>query len=500
MTSKTLNFLFTVFLLSNIVSAQTTPKEINNYLENLHSLNQFNGNYIVAENKKVISEKSLGFGDLEQQKPLNKNSQFPIASISKTFTATAILQLKQKNKLKLDDAVQKYYPSFPYPNVTIKHLLSNTSGLGQYYSLFDSIMVQFPDKIITNSDIIPAFNQYKTPLSFSPGERWEYNNVNFCISALIIEKISGLSYSSYLEQYIFKPAGMKNSIMPINRRLPQKNQVERYTFPNLYSLSRENVKNAPETFKIEERSNFYGNGGIISTATDLFKYDQALYNGTLLGKQELEEAFSGIHLNNGKMATFQLAEKEVTYGLGWFMYTNEENGKVVFHDGAITGLTSILARNISKKQTVIILENTGSNVVFPASNAILNILNQRPYQPATKNFARLYGGTLVNKGIAQADALLMNYYKNPEKYNLAERELIRLGYELVRNKKVVEGTATFYTATKLYPNSWNAFDSYGEALLLNNQKEEAIKMYQKSIELNPQNENGKKVLQTIMNK
>lgn len=499
MTSKAFYFLFIVFLQSNFVYAQTTTKEINNYLENLHSLNEFNGNYIVADNENVICEKSLGFGDLNNQTPLNKNSQFPIASISKTFTSTAILQLKQKNKLKLDDAIQKYLPTFPYPNVTIRHLLSNTSGLGQYYNLFDSIMTQFPDKLITNSDIIPAFNQYKTPLSFSPGEHWEYNNVNFCLAALIIEKISKLSYSSYLQKYIFKPAGMKNSIMPLDRKLPQKNQVERYTFPNLYSLSLENVKNVPEKFKIEGRSNFYGNGGIVSTIIDLFKYDQALYNGTFLGKQELDEAFTATKLNNGKMVTLQLDEKEVTYGLGWFMYTNEENGKIVFHDGAITGLTSILVRNISKKQTVIILENTGSNAVFSASNTTLNILNQQKYKPATQNFARLYGSVLVNNGIAQADSLLMKYLNNPEKYNITEREINRLGYELVRNKKIAEGVTTFNTATKIYTNSWNAFDSYGEALLLNNQKEEAIKMYQKSIELNPDNENGKKILQKIMN-
>ncbi len=394
--------------------------------------------------------------------------------------------------------MQKYLPAFPYPNVTIKHLLSNTSGLGQYYNLFDSIMTQFPEKIITNSDIIPAFNQYKTPLSFSPGERWEYNNVNFCIASLIVEKISGLSYSSYLEEYIFKPAGMTNSVMPIDRRLSEKNQVELYTFPNLYSLSLENIRNVPEKFKIEGRSNFYGHGGIISTAADLFKYDQALYNGTLLGKQELEEAFTATNLSNGKMATLQLDEKEVTYGLGWFIYTNEENGKIIFHDGAITGLTSILARNISKKQTVIILENTGSNAVFSSSNVILEILNKQTRPTATQNFARLYGSTLVNDGVAQADTLLMKYIKNPEKYNVTEREMIRLGYELVRHKKIAEGIVTFSTATKIYPNSWNAFDSYGEALLLNNQKEEAIIMYQKSIELNPNNQNGKKALQTIM--
>jgi CubicO group peptidase (beta-lactamase class C family) len=496
---KAFTTILILFLQSNIIIAQTKVKEINNYVEQLHSLNQFNGNYIVAENKNIICEKSLGFTDFNKQIPLNINSQFPIASISKTFTSTAILQLKQKGKLKLDDFAQKYLPEFPYPTVTIRHLLSNTSGLGQYYSLFDSIMIQFPDKVITNADIIPAFNQYKTPLSFNPGEKWEYNNVNFCIAALIVEKISELSYSSYLQQYIFKPAGMTNSIMPLDRKLPQKNQVERYTFPNLYSLSLENVKNVPEKFKIEGRSNFYGNGGIVSTIIDLFKYDQALYNGTFLGKQELDEAFTATKLNNGKMVTLQLDEKEVTYGLGWFMYTNEENGKIVFHDGSITGLTSILVRNISKKQTVILLENTGTNAVFPASNAILNILNNKPYKMPTENFARLYGSTLVDEGSKKSNIIFEKYLKNPEKYTLTEREMIRLGYELLRKNKKTEANQVFQTTTQLFPKSWNAFDSYGEALLSDGQNEAAIKAYQKSIEINPENENGIKILQKLLN-
>lgn len=498
MTQKTLYFFFAIMLLQNtIVFSQSTTKEINNYLENLHSINQFNGNYVVAKNEKVICEKFVGYGDYHKKIALRKNTQFPIASISKTFTATAILQLKQKSKLKLDDVVQKYLPTFPYANITIRHLLSNTSGLVDYYNIFDSVMVEFPNKLITNSDIIPAFNQYKIPLSFLPGERFQYNNVNFCIAALIVEKVSGLSFGEYLKQYIFRPAKMKNSLVPDNKNIMQTKQVECYSFPNLYSISLQNIRTISKNFKIEERNNFYGNGGIVSTAADLYKFDQALYNGTLIGKQELEEAFTPMKLNNGKTTTYQLDEKQVTYGLGWEIYTDEKNGKVVFHDGSLTGLTSILVRNISKQQTIILLDNTGSNAVFSTSNAILNILNHQTYKPVTQNFTRLYGSTLVNNGISEANTLLTRLINNPEKYNVTEREINRLGYELLRQNKKTEAVETFSTATKIFPKSWNAYDSYGEALLLNNQKDEAIRMYKKSLELNPDNENGKKVLKDI---
>jgi CubicO group peptidase (beta-lactamase class C family) len=501
MKHKTL-FLYLLFIFlfqNNPLLAQSTSKKIGNYIQSLYSNNQFNGNSLIAENNKIIYENSFGFADLNKKIALTKSSQFPIASLTKTFTATAILQLKQKGKLQLDDAVQNYLPEFPYNTVTIRHLLSNTSGLREYYNLFDSIMVKYPNKRITNNDIIPTFNQNKTPLGFVPGERLEYNNVNFCIAALIIEKVSGVSYANYLQENIFKPAGMKNSIVPADRKVMQQYQVERYSFPNLYTLSLENITDIPERFKIEGRSNFYGNGGIVSTSEDLYKFDQALYNGALIGKEELEEAFTPTKLNNGKIATYNLDEKEVAYGLGWEIYTDEKNGKIVFHDGSISGLTSILVRNISKQQTIILLENTGSNVVFSASNALLNILNQQPYKTATQNFARLYGTTLVYKSVDEANKLLVQFVSKPEKYNTTEREIIRLGYELLRHNKNLEAIETFKTAIMIFPNSWNAYDSYGETLLHNNRKEEAVKMYQKSIELNPDNENGKKVLQQIIN-
>lgn len=467
------------------------------FFTEMNAHQQFNGNVLIADKSKIVYKQSLGFADLTNKFPLSSDSKFPIASISKTFTSTSVLQLKQRGKLKLNDPVQKYLPDFPYPEITIKHLLSNTSGLGDYYHLFDTVMEQNPNKMITNADIIPELIQSKALLSFVPGEKWEYNNINFCIAALIVEKVSGMSYSQYLQENIFKPAGMENSIQPLDRNVLQKGEVERYSFRNLYTTKLENIHNVPENIKISEHSNFYGNGGIISTTEDLYHFDQALYNGVLLGQEELNEAFTPVKLNDGKTAVYKLDEKEVTYGLGWEMYLDESNGKIVFHDGSITGLTSILVRNITKKQTVILLENNGSNAVFSSSNAMIAILNQKQYEPVRKNFSRLYGSTLVDKGVKAADILVREYKKNPQKYNVTERELIRMGYELSRQKKLASALHVFKTASQVFPKSWNAYDSYGEALLLNNEKEEAIKMYKKSIELNPDNENGKKVLKDL---
>jgi CubicO group peptidase (beta-lactamase class C family) len=488
-------FLLLITLFTNTLFAQ----EIDNFFATLSKNNLFNGSVVISKARKKVFSTNYGFSNIEKKEKLNEKSQFPIASVTKTFTATAIMQLKQKGKLKIDDPVQKYLSDFPYPNITIKQLLNNTSGLAQEYNLFDSIIKQQPEKIISNQDIIPTFIRFKTPLSFLPGSKWEYNNVNFCISALVIEKVSGISYASYLEKNIFKPAKMKNSFVPLDRKIKTTSQVELYTYPNSYSTNFVNTNTLKDNFQINAKSNFYGNGGIVSTAIDLQKYQSALFTYQILGKNELEEALTATKLNDGKMVINNLEGKDTSYGLGWFIYTDEINGKIVFHDGFISGLTSILAHNITKNQTVIILSNTASDV-FGASNELLQLIDNKPYKIPEQNLSRIYGSLLENGNKEKASQLIEEYIKNPTNYSATERDFNRLGYQFLRLQKNENSLQTFNSGTLIFPKSWNIYDSYGEALLQCGKKEDATKMYQKSVELNPENENGKKVLNNLLNK
>jgi hypothetical protein len=110
-----------------------------------------------------------------------------------------------------------------------------------------------------------------------------------------------------------------------------------------------------------------------------------------LGKKELEEALTAAKLNDGKTVSYTIDGKEISYGLGWEMYTDEREGKIVFHDGFITGLTSILSHNMTKNQTVILLSSLGNSPVFPISNNILNLINDKPYNIPVQNLSRIYG-------------------------------------------------------------------------------------------------------------
>jgi CubicO group peptidase (beta-lactamase class C family) len=163
---------------------------------------QFSGNVLVIDKNKVVFEQSYGYADHTAKTPNTLNITFPVASITKLFTATAILQLREKGLLKITDPVCKYLPAFPYPEVTIKHLLSHTSGLPPYNAFFDKEKKENPDKVFRNKDFIAGVVANKKPLIYPPGEKGNYDNINYLVLALIVEKVSGNTYENYIYKNI----------------------------------------------------------------------------------------------------------------------------------------------------------------------------------------------------------------------------------------------------------------------------------------------------------
>ena len=490
--------LICLFLVVANAVAQNKPNSLSDLFSRLAQNQQFNGNILVAEDRRILFEKSFGYADLEHEELLNKQSSFPIASVSKTMTSTAVLQLKGNGKLKLNDPVITYLPEFPYATITVRQLLNQTSGLPNYFVIFNAEMTANPEKIYTNADILPVLKKANKPLSSEPGGNFEYNNLNYCLLALIVEKLSGISFQTYLKKNIFEPAGMKNTYLPtVNDQNKNKNRAELYQFRNGYTEKLENINDLPKS-NLDRQGKFVGQGQVISTVHDLFLYDQALYNGKLLKESDLEEAFVPARLNNGETVKYIIDDKEVSYGLGWEIYLDESQGKIVFHDGLIGGLVSILSRNLTKKQTVIAIDNTASHSAVIGGMNALNILNQQPLVENGKSLARTYGSVLVNQG-SEAAKLTLAKLKQDSNYSLRQGEMNSLGYELLRSNKTPEALEVFKLNVELFPDSWNVYDSYGEILLKIGRKEEAIKMYQKSVELNPKNENGKNVLKQLLN-
>ena len=206
--------LIFIIVAGTMVTAQNAKDNLNSFFSILAKNHQFNGNALIAENGKVIYEQSFGYSDFSTKKLNNNQSAFPIASITKTFTATAILQLCELGKLNVNDPVIKYLPEFPYPTVTIRHLLSHTSGLQPYDNFFESLRMAHPDTVFTNKDILPRYAALKLPLFYQPGDDGNYDNVNFIFLALIVEKVSGMTLHDYMRKFILQPAGMSHTFFP----------------------------------------------------------------------------------------------------------------------------------------------------------------------------------------------------------------------------------------------------------------------------------------------
>lgn len=481
--------LFILFIGIENVVAQDRHSNLDLFFSSLSQTGQFNGNVLIAENGHVVYEKSFGYADFSNKKNNTAQSSFPIASITKTITSTAILQLKQQGKLKIEDRVSKYLSDFPYPEVTIRQLLSHTSGLPIYDTLFFSLIAKHPDTVFTNKDIIPTCISQKTPLVFKPAEDFSYNNVNYNILALIVEKISGLSFGAYLQANIFDPAGMTNTSLSKFLKREDKNLSKRYSFKYPYS-DKVQLADTVAEFLIANRFNFQGHGDLISTTHDLLKYDQALYNGSLLNAASLKEAFTPVRLSNGK-------DNLQRYALGWITREDTSMGEIVKHDGGSPGSRTMLLRNLTKHQAIILYDNTANNVV-PIADMALKILNGEKVDKPKKSGARYYGIALANHGKKAADQAAKKIKTDTLNYYLSEDEMNSMGYAFLMNNRAADAEIAFRENTLLFPKSWNVYDSYGEVLLKHGKKQDAIKMYQKSMTLNPGNENGKKVLEQLL--
>jgi CubicO group peptidase (beta-lactamase class C family) len=480
------------FLYQAIAAQQNVIAQLNSYFNALYQARQFNGNVLVAEKGKIIYERSFGYADFSAKKPNTKNTSFPVASITKTFTSTAILQLQERGKLGIGDRFVKYFPGFPYPSLTIKQLLSHTSRLPSpdFYRFLDSLQKN-KDTFFTNNDVIPALIAMKKPLLGLPkGDRsdFSYSNLNYYLLALLIEKLSGMPYGSYIKKNIFMPAGMEHSSLSEFYFGLDKNLCREQKYRFLFSDIPERIDTMADNLSIFRTYNFKGHGDIVSTVEDLLKYDQALYNGTLLKENSTDLAYQvnvpGESGNSG-------------YGLGWSIAPDSSNGKIVLHHGGGIGIEAMLVRNIARHQTIILFDNT-KNFAFNTAMNALDILNGKKTPLVKPSAAKLYGKTLVNEGIPAARILLKRLRKDTLNYLLTEDDMNVLAYQLMWNNINEKAMEVFQTNLELFSDSWNSYDSYGEILVKMGRKEEAIKMYKRSIELNPKNEGGKKALEQLL--
>ncbi|MBA4852581.1 serine hydrolase [Emticicia sp. BO119] len=496
--------------LANTQAQSTATQKLDSLFTQIAKNGDFNGGILVAEKGKITYQKGFGYADFANKRLNTVDSRFNLASISKTFTSVAILQLKEKKKLKLEDTFVKYFPEFPFPTITIKHLLSHTSGLPDL-ELYESVVNAKADSIIRNQAIIPILKNWNQKLYFEPGDKWKYCNTNYALLALLVEKLSKMPFASYLKKNIFEPANMSDTYLRIGATEPPTNLVVNHRLVTWYDdtyKSVDSIRFGGIKYCTYNCGGTYGDSNIMTTTTDMLNYDQALYNGKLLSQSSLDEAFTPTRLNNGTIhydpfgGEMSLLGKS-SYGLGWEIYEDPELGKAVSHGGHLFGLATNFYRNLSKNQTVIMYQNVEREglAFYGKIRASLEILNGKTPQKIfyKKSVARQYGATLMKQGIDRAVTVFNELKTDSTNYYLSENEMNWLGYDLLfQASKKHYSLETFKINTFLFPNSFNVYDSYAEALNANGKREEAIMMYQKSIAMNPDNEGGKEMLKRIL--
>lgn len=334
-------------------------------LDSAFKVAPFYGNILITQHGETLLEKSYGYADVVKQTPLTPSNSFQVASISKQFTAYGIMLLQEQDKLGYDSAIQKYLPTFPYANITIRHLLNHTSGLPNFW---DSIRPKMDTtKSLGNKDVLKYLGEHRLPLQFTPGTRFEYCDIGYDFLANIIEQVSGKRYDEYLRLYVFDPLGMKETYAYLVT------DIERINNPNLaighvkVNGRFEYAHRLPQNHFVSYLGGFYGDGSVVTTARDLAKWDRALDDCMLMFCAHQKEAFDAANIQDSTTAS-----EGRGYGFGWFLHKD-----MVYHTGFHPGNVHGNYRLLDRDMVVIFLSNSETPDIRKLRNRVLQLANKK---------------------------------------------------------------------------------------------------------------------------
>ncbi|MBN2399630.1 MAG: serine hydrolase [Candidatus Aminicenantes bacterium] len=481
--------LFLVFI---ALCCHAISDDANNMGEHIQALmgyladnDMFNGAVLVANKGEILYQKAFGFANLENKEKLKLHSVFCIGSVAKQFTAMAIMILKERKQLAYEDKLAQFFPQIENSEmITLRQLLTHTSGLKRG--------IDFPElKVnggwrdgITNQDVFDGMTKHKV-FDFMPGEKYSYSNYGYILLAMVVEKVSGLSFPEFMKRFVFDPLKMKNSFA-IDKNASQ-------ATPRAIGYDIFNEKNDFNIFT-------NGPGGIFSTVEDLFRWDQGLYTEKLVSQETLNDAFASGLLNNGKPSR-TLSDSTWGYGFGWLLRKNDSEN-IVWHDGGFNGFSAVFYRELNKKICIVILCNKGqmgaNAPVYAVHEALLKILKgescELPKIPILIKMHDMIEKKGLKKSLATYHALKN---KKANNYDFSVNQLNNLGYFYLGKKNFVDAIAIFKLNTEIYPANANTFDSLGEAYMKNGQDDLAIINYEKSLVLNPKNKNAEDMLKKL---
>ncbi|MBO4889014.1 MAG: beta-lactamase family protein [Firmicutes bacterium] len=345
-----------------------------NLVRKAHEKGLFTGTWLFAENGEIVSKGAVGWRDPANTLPMREDSLFDLASVSKNFCASAIMLLRRRGLLSLEDEVTRFFPEIPYKGVTIRHLLSHTGGLPDYMDWVEKT-AENEHTIPSNAIIIRFLCECGEPAGFAPGEKYEYSNTGYCLLAQIVEKVSGVPFEEFVRKNIFEPAGMMSTRL-IHRR---KDQLD---VENLaYGMILDNGKFIlPDDSKSDSHcvvplDGMNGDGIIHTNVLDLFQWDRALREGKVVTLEEQKLMYTRALLNNGEIARDE--DDPDGYGFGWCISDDPELGLIVSHSGGWPGYSTWFERLIDADKVLVILkcreslDGRGTHAFFEGMKAIV---------------------------------------------------------------------------------------------------------------------------------
>lgn len=320
----------------------------------------FNGCVMVAKDGKPIYSAAFGYGNLTFKDTLTVQSSIQLASVSKTFTSTAILMLAEQGFLSLDDTVQKFFPDFPYQGITVDLLLSHRTGLPDYTYWDKSFLGLTANQYLTNEGLMNVLATKKPAVRCRPDHMFIYCNTNYAILASIVEKVTGVTFRQFMHDAVFAPLGMSNSYV----FAPE----EGGTCCTISYDSKGRVwRDCPADGVV-------GDKGIYSSVEDMLKWDNALRTGLLLKDETLQEAYKPRSLDRYSFAK----DRTRNYGYGWRMTKQPDKSYLIYHNGFWHGSNNVFARDLKDGFTIIVLGNKSNNANYwtqPIWNALGQMRN-----------------------------------------------------------------------------------------------------------------------------
>ncbi len=467
-----------------IIADNDSTKLIDKYLSDLAVKKYFSGGLLIIKNGIRIFSKGYGWANKENKIPFTPSTLASMGSITKAFTAAAIMKLKEQGKISLTDPLKKFFPAVPADKsvITIHQLLTHSSGFHEFLKNDGGDY----EKIETGEFLKRAFTE---PLAFKPREKAVYTNVGMSILGIIIEQVSGMSYESFLKKYLFDPAGIGG--------------IGYHIIPAVKDRIAHGYQNGKDWGTIPQHIaakgggpywNLKANGGLEASLDDIFLWANAMTNSRILNDSSIQQMFTAQIQEEGY-------DGQSSFGYGCNIYKSRRNTKVIDNGGSNgiyfsrmlrlpeEGLVFYMVTNESTVNTNKVLPNVTQ--LYFEGKIVQDVLTMQPGFE-TQKAAKIYQILTENKPADLAEALKMENIVVDD-----DMILLEVGQRLIEEKKADEALSLYQYYTKSFPNIIVSWNDLGDVYLMKNNKEEAASCYKQALKLRPGNQRAKENLEKI---